>query len=137
MKDDIRTFMSIRKTLNNHFNQLMERRHHETSTRRQGQSGDGTGDSRREGYHLQEVNLLPADEAFTSGQMVGQGVEYAGVRRLIDQVLEGEMLRHESTLAELDRQLETLKSMESAFGELSTAGLSTSIDEFFGAFQDL
>ncbi|MHC5083167.1 MAG: FlgK family flagellar hook-associated protein, partial [Planctomycetota bacterium] len=27
--------------------------------------------------------------------------------------------------------------MESAFGELSTDGLSTSIDEFFSAFQDL
>lgn len=55
MKDDIRTFMRIRKTLNNHFNQLIERRHHETNTRRHGQSGDGAGDSRRDSYHLQEL----------------------------------------------------------------------------------
>ena len=55
MKDDIRTFMRIRKTLNNHFNQLSERRHHGTNTRHLAQSGDGAGSSRRDGYHLQEL----------------------------------------------------------------------------------
>ena len=99
--------------------------------------GNNIANAATEGYHLQEVNLQPADESYTSGQMVGQGVEYIGVRRLIDDVLEAEMLRHESTLSELERKLDTLSSMESAFGELSTDGLSTSIDEFFGAFQDL
>jgi hypothetical protein len=33
MKDDIQTFMRIRNTLNNHFNQLIDRRRHETNTR--------------------------------------------------------------------------------------------------------
>jgi flagellar hook-associated protein FlgK len=99
--------------------------------------GNNIANAATDGYHLQEVNLRPADEAFTGGQMVGQGVEYAGVRRLIDEVLEGEMLRHESSLSEIERKLDTLRSMESAFGELSTDGLSTSMDEFFSAFQDL
>lgn len=35
MKDDIQTFMRIRKTLNNHFNHLIERRHHGKNSRRQ------------------------------------------------------------------------------------------------------
>ena len=55
MKEDIQTFMRIRNTLNNHFNQLIERRRHETNTRHPEQSGDGTGNSRRDGDHLQEL----------------------------------------------------------------------------------
>lgn len=99
--------------------------------------GNNIANAATEGYHRQEIDLRSADEMYTNGLMVGQGVEMAGVKRQIDQVLEDEILRHESVRSQLERELETLKMMESAFGELSTDGLSTAIDEFFTAFSEL
>ena len=55
VKDDIRSFMRIGKILNNHFDQLMERRHYEPITCCQGQSGHEADHGRRDGYHLQEL----------------------------------------------------------------------------------
>ncbi|HDS84160.1 MAG TPA: flagellar hook-associated protein FlgK [Phycisphaerales bacterium] len=99
--------------------------------------GNNIANAATEGYHRQEINLTPAAEAYTNGVMVGQGVRYAGVIRKIDTVLESEILRQESTLSEMERRLEMLSTIESAFGELSTDGLSTAIDQFFASFQDL
>jgi hypothetical protein len=35
MKDDIRTFMRVRRALNNHFNQVIKRRHYEAKSKGQ------------------------------------------------------------------------------------------------------
>lgn len=99
--------------------------------------GNNIANAATPGYHRQEIVLRPADEAYTNGQMVGQGVDYQGIRRMIDQILDDEILRQQSNLSELDRRLQTLKSLESAYGELATTGLSTTIDTFFSAFDNL
>lgn len=54
MKDDIRTFMRIRKTLNNHFNQLTKRRHHGTNDGDRGDA-DAARNIERVGDYLQEM----------------------------------------------------------------------------------
>ncbi|MDH4201339.1 MAG: flagellar hook-associated protein FlgK [Phycisphaerae bacterium] len=99
--------------------------------------GNNIANSATEGYHRQEIELRPADEVYTNGQMVGQGVEYAGVRRLVNQILESELLRQRSTLADIEKRLDTLQTIENAFGELSSEGLSVALDNFFAAFNDL
>lgn len=99
--------------------------------------GNNIANAATEGYHRQEIDLRPAADAYTNGAILGQGVQYAGVIRKIDAVLESEILRQESSLAEMERRLEMLRTVESAFGELTTGGLSTAMDEFFAAFHDL
>ncbi len=99
--------------------------------------GNNIANAATEGYHRQEIDLRPADETYTNGQMVGQGVEYAGVRRLVNEILESELLRQSSSLADIEKRLETLRTIENAFGELSSEGLSTAIDHFFASFNDL
>lgn len=99
--------------------------------------GNNIANAATEGYHRQEIDLRPADEVYTNGQLAGQGVEFAGVRRQINQILEDEIQRQGSVIADLGKRLEILQTIESAFGELSTEGLSTAIDEFFEAFDQL
>ena len=99
--------------------------------------GNNIANAATEGYHRQEVDLRPADEVYTNGQMVGQGVEYAGVRRLVNEIIESELLRQGSSLADIEKRLETLRTIENAFGELSSEGLSTALDNFFASFNDL
>lgn len=99
--------------------------------------GNNMANAATEGYHRQEIDLRPEADAYTHGAMVGQGVRYAGVIRKIDAVLESEILRQESSLAAMNRQLEMLRTIESAFGELTTGGLTTAMDKFFASFQDL
>jgi flagellar hook-associated protein 1 FlgK len=99
--------------------------------------GNNIANAATKGYHRQEIILRPASEAYSNGQMVGQGVDFQGIRRMVDQTLDDEILRQQSSLSELDRQLQTLKSLESAFGELTGSGLSTTLDTFFSAFDNL
>jgi flagellar hook-associated protein 1 FlgK len=99
--------------------------------------GNNIANAATEGYHRQEIDLVPLADANTNGAMIGQGVEYAGVIRKVDAVLQAEILRQESSLAAMERQLEMLQTIESAFGELTTGGLTTAMDEFFASFQDL
>lgn len=99
--------------------------------------GNNIANAATEGYHRQEIKLVPAPESYTNGVMVGQGVDYSGVVRKIDAVIESEMLRQNSAMTEMEKQLEMLQTIESAFGELTTSGLSTAMDEFFASFGDL
>ncbi|MHC4595817.1 MAG: flagellar hook-associated protein FlgK [Planctomycetota bacterium] len=69
---------------------------------------------------------------------MGGGVDVVGITRMIDNFLEEEMLRQQSLSGQVSQELDTLRTVENAFGELSTgSGLSAAIDEFFNALQDL
>jgi flagellar hook-associated protein 1 FlgK len=99
--------------------------------------GNNIANAATEGYHRQEVDLKPMDEVYLNGVLVGQGVEFEGITRLIDVLLEAEIIRQESSLTQMSRELEALMTMESAFAELTTSALSSSMDEFFNAMQEL
>jgi len=91
-----------------------------------------------EGYHRQRIDLAPAYSSQVGPVILGGGVEIAGITRLIDNLLEQEILRQQSSLSQVSKELATLRTVENAFGELSaTGGLSLAIDEFFNALQDL
>ena len=100
--------------------------------------GNNVANAATEGYHRQRINLVPAYSSQAGGIFLGGGVEVAGVARMVDGLLEQEILRQQSSLEQTSRELSTLRTVENAFGELSAAGsLSTTIDEFFNALQDL
>ncbi len=100
--------------------------------------GNNVANAATEGYHRQRINLTPAYSTQLGGIFLGGGVETAGVVRIIDNLLEREILHQQSSLEQVSRELVMLQTVESAFGELSSGGtLSVAIDEFFNALQDL
>lgn len=99
--------------------------------------GNNLANAATEGYHRQELQLQPAPEAYTHGLMIGQGVDNSRIARKINQVLESEMLRQGAWMAQIERQLDSLRVIESAFGEISGDGISKALDAFFTAFDNL
>ena len=100
--------------------------------------GNNIANAATEGYHRQRIELAPAYSSQVGSLLLGGGVDVAGVTRLIDSFLEQEILRQQSSLGQVSKELATLRTVENAFGELSTSGgLSTAIDSFFNALQDL
>jgi len=100
--------------------------------------GNNIANAATEGYHRQRINLTPAYMSQVGSVLLGGGVDIAGVSRLIDNFLEKEILRQQSSLEQASQELTTLQTVENAFGELSEGiSLSTAISDFFNALQDL
>ena len=100
--------------------------------------GNNIANAATEGYHRQRVEMSPAYSSQQGSVLIGGGVEVIGVTRMIDSLLEKEILRQQSSLGQVSREFAALRSIETAFGELSSgSGLNAAIDEFFNALQDL
>jgi len=100
--------------------------------------GNNISNAATEGYHRQRVNLVPAYSSQVGSVLQGGGVDIAGVTRMIDGLLEQEILRQQSSLGDVSQELATLQTVENAFGELSAgSSLSVALDGFFSALQDL
>lgn len=100
--------------------------------------GNNVANAATEGYHRQRVELSPAYSGQVGATLLGGGVDIAGVTRIIDRLLELEILRQQSSLKQVSEESTTLRTVESAFGELSSDGtLSQLIEEFFNTLQDL
>ncbi|MEK7994597.1 MAG: flagellar hook-associated protein FlgK, partial [Planctomycetota bacterium] len=100
--------------------------------------GNNIANAATDGFHRQQINLSPAYSAQVGSVLMGGGVDVAGIARIIDGLLQKEMFKQDSSLEQVSKELTTLRTVESAFGELSgRTGLSTTIDEFFNALQDL
>jgi flagellar hook-associated protein 1 FlgK len=99
--------------------------------------GNNIANAATEGYHRQDIDLRPADDAITGGYLVGQGVNYNGIIRRVNQLIEEQILQQESFMSSLSRQAESLRSIESALAELTSGGISTALDNFYNSFQEL
>ncbi len=100
--------------------------------------GNNVANAATDGYHRQRVELRPAYSGQIGSIFVGGGVEVAGVTRLIDGLLEQEILRQQSLLGQISQEFSTLRTVENAFGEfMEGSGLNAAIDDFFNALQDL
>ncbi|MEN6306223.1 MAG: flagellar hook-associated protein FlgK [Anaerohalosphaeraceae bacterium] len=99
--------------------------------------GNNVANAATEGYHRQDIDLRPADESYTGGFLIGQGVDFTGIIRRINTLIEDQILNQDATMSSLNRQMESLRSIESALGELSTPGISTAMDDFYNALYDL
>lgn len=101
--------------------------------------GNNIANAATEGYHCQRVNLIPAYSSQVGSVLFGGGVSVESVTRVIDSLLELEIIRQRSSLEQLSQESVMLLSIESALGELSTedGGLNAAIDRFFNSLQDL
>ena len=100
--------------------------------------GNNIANAATDGYHRQRLNLTPAYSSQIGPVILGGGVDIAGITRLIDGFLEKEILRQQSSLEQVSQELAMLRTVENSFGELSDGGgLSTVLDDFFNALQDL
>ena len=100
--------------------------------------GNNIANAATEGYHRQRIELSPTYVSQKSEIVLGGGVEVSCITRLIDELLETEIMRQESILGQISQEYSTLRTVESAFGELvEGSGLSGTIDKFFNALQDL
>jgi flagellar hook-associated protein 1 FlgK len=100
--------------------------------------GNNVANAATDGYHRQRIELRPAYTGQVGPVLVGGGVDIVGITRLIDGLLEQEILRQQSLLGQVSQEFTTLRTVENAFGEfLGGSGLNAAIDNFFNALQDL
>jgi len=100
--------------------------------------GNNVANAATEGYHRQRIELAPAYASQVGSILLGGGVDVAGVTRIIDTLLEQEILHQQSSLGQVSQELTTLQTIESTLGEFSGgSSLSATIDQFFSALQDL
>jgi flagellar hook-associated protein 1 FlgK len=101
--------------------------------------GNNIANAATEGYHRQRIELSPSVSVREGSMIFGRGVDVESVARMIDGLLEQEILRQQSSLGQVDREVVTLQTVESVLGELSTkdGGLNAAIDKFFTSLADL
>ena len=101
--------------------------------------GNNIANATTPGYHRQTINLTPAYAKQVGSILLGGGVNFSNVTREIDNFLEQEILRQQSVLEDVSKQTDTLTTVQTTFGDLSTAnaGLGTAMDDFFNAMQSL
>jgi len=100
--------------------------------------GNNIANAATEGYHRQRIEMSPAYSSQQGSVLIGGGVEISGITRMIDSLLEQEILRQQSFSGQISREFTALRTIETTFGELSSeGGLSAAIDEFFNALQNL
>ena len=101
--------------------------------------GNNIANAATEGYHRQRIDLTPAFSSYAHGVVLAGGVDVEGITRMIDNLLEQEILRERSLLAQTTQEYGTLRTIESALGELTaeSSGLNYAIDEFFNAWSKL
>ena len=59
--------------------------------------GNNIANAATEGYHRQRIELTPAYASQNGPAMIGGGVDVAGVGRMINTLLEDEILRQQSS----------------------------------------
>ena len=100
--------------------------------------GNNIANAATEGYHRQRLDLDPAYASRIGDVLIGGGVDVGEVSRMIDLLLENEILRQHSSLGQISQEVGMLRIVETAFGELKAGNsLNQAIDDFFNSLQDL
>src|SRR4030042_1857034 len=99
--------------------------------------GNNIANAATEGYHRQRIELSPSVSVREGSIIFGRGVDVKSVARMIDGLLEQEILRQQSSLSQVDREVVTLQTVESVLGELSTENVVDSINTLAGQIAEL
>jgi flagellar hook-associated protein FlgK len=100
--------------------------------------GNNIANASTDGYHRQRVELTPTTYGKMAQNAVGAGVDIAGVTRLIDKLLESEIMQQGSTYEQISQELSILTAVETTFGEFAEgSGLNATIDAFFDSLRGL
>jgi flagellar hook-associated protein 1 FlgK len=98
-------------------------------------TGHNLANAATPGYSRQRVDLVSADPAFEGGVFVGQGVQIAGIGRIVDRFVESELLTLHGEVGYSQAESEALESLQEIFP--TTGGVNGALSEFFGALSDL
>lgn len=101
--------------------------------------GNNIANAATEGYHRQRLELSPAFSSQPGSATFVGGVNIGGVTRMIDTLLEQEILRQKSVYGAISQETATLSTVEAAFGDFASedGGLNAAIDAFFTSLQNL
>ena len=89
-----------------------------------------------EGYSRQRVELVARQPQFNGFGYIGSGVEASSVRRITDQFLNSQLRTSSSSVSENNAFLTLASRVDNMLANDET-GLSTSIQNFFAALQDV
>ena len=89
-----------------------------------------------EGYHRQEAVIHPVVLQSYGNVEIG-GAEVGEVRRSINNLLELEIMRQQENFSQASEELNVLRTVEAAFGEVGSSGLAVAIDRFFDSLTEL
>lgn len=90
-----------------------------------------------EGYSRQRAELVPGTPVLLPEGLLGTGVRVADITRARDRLLDGIYRRESALFHGFQTRYQGLSSVESAFGDIGTAGLGDSLDAFWDAWSDL
>jgi flagellar hook-associated protein FlgK len=100
--------------------------------------GNNLANAATPGYHRQRINFTPAYSTVRQSAIIGGGVESSSITRMVDNLLEKELLRQGSSLSQVSQEYDILQTVETAFGEMSgSGGLNEAIDNLFNSLADL
>ena len=101
--------------------------------------GNNIANAATEGYHRQRLELSPAFSHQPGTSTFIGGVNIEGTTRMMDTLLEQELLRQKSSLASVSQETATLNTIQAAFGEFASeqSGLDIIIDNFFTSLKNL
>ena len=87
------------------------------------------------GFSRQRVDMVTAYPSFQGGVFIGQGVNVAGVSRIVERFAEAELLGLNGQVGYSDAQSRALGGIQEAFP--ISGGVNGALSEFFGALSDL
>jgi flagellar hook-associated protein FlgK len=100
--------------------------------------GNNIANAATEGYHRQRIELSPAYMTESGSVILGGGVNIEGITRVVDELMELEIMSQKSSSGQTSQELATLLTVESTFGDLgSSSGLSAMLDDFFNSLHSL
>ena len=101
--------------------------------------GNNIANAATEGYHRQRIELSPAFSIQPGSTTFSGGVNIQGVTRMIDTLLEDEIIRQQSAQSALFQETSVMSTIEAALGDFASenAGLNAAIDAFFTSLQNL
>jgi len=99
--------------------------------------GNNLANAGTEGYHRQELSISPLEVDTVSGEVVMAGPTVVGVRRMMDSLLENEIVRQHPLLGQIEQELVALQTIENILGGVTSEGLTAALGSFFNSLSEL
>ncbi len=99
--------------------------------------GTNIANAGTEGYHRQELSISPVMSNRVAANVIMVGPRVDSIRRMSNMLLEQELLRQKPLMGQYEQELLSLETIENAFGEIASEGLSSALSKFFGSLSEL
>lgn len=100
-------------------------------------TGSNIANADTEGYTRRYVDQRDAGTLLTKPGGEGQGVNAQQILRMFDAFLENSYVRQSTNSSRWNEQSTIMASVENIFNEANRVGISSALDDFFTAWQDL